>query len=89
MNGICVKYDRVGRWGFITPSDVTLPDHFVHASAITGPKSQHFLCVGQKVEFDSTGLDTEHPTALNVRKFPFTIAFQRSAPPPGPGKSKS
>jgi cold shock CspA family protein len=88
MDGICVKFDRVGRWGFITPSDITLPDHFVHASAITGPKSQHFLCVGQKVEFDSVGLDTDRPTAINVRKFPFVIAIQRGGSMPVPGEPK-
>jgi cold shock CspA family protein len=82
MDGTCVKFDRIGRWGFITPLDETLPDHFVHASDILGPKSQHFLCVGQRVEFDSTDIDTNHPTAKNVRKFPPTIAVQRSEPMP-------
>ena len=81
MYGTCVKYDRIGRWGFIAPDDLTLPDHFVHASDIVGPKSQHFLVVGQRVEFDASSDDADRPTAKNVRKFPLTIAVQRSYTP--------
>ena len=88
MDGICVKFDRIGRWGFITPSDTTLPDHFVHATDIAAPKAQRFLCVGQKVQFDSVDVGTDRPFAKNVKKFPFTIARQVSAPPPEPEEPK-
>ena len=86
MQGKCVKFDRIGRWGFITPLDTTLPDHFVHASSILGPKPHHYLYVGQEVEFDSILDSEDRPQAVNVRKYPFVIAIQRSAPAPVPGE---
>lgn len=88
MYGICVKFDRVGRWGFITSEDVTLPDVFVHATEIVGTKAQRFLVVGQKVEFEPCDDGTDRPIAKNVRKFPFTIAIQRSTPAPVQGEPK-
>ena|ERR1700693_2439302 len=82
MRGICVRFDRVQRYGFLAPSDETLPDHFVLARDILGPKSQHFLFVGQPVEFDSVDADIDRPTAKNVRKFPITVAVQYGGPEP-------
>jgi cold shock CspA family protein len=85
MTGTVIKFDRINRWGFAAPDDLTLPDHFIHASDIVGPKSQRFVCIGQKIEFDSVGMDIDRPQAKNIRKYPFTIAIQRSTPAPEPG----
>jgi cold shock CspA family protein len=82
MKGTCVRFDRVKRYGFLAPTDETLPDHFVLARDILGPKSQHFLFVGQPVEFDSVDAEIDRPTAKNVRKFPLAIAAQYGGPAP-------
>jgi len=83
MLGTVVHYNRLASYGFITPDDPTLPDHFVCATFINADKPRRFLIVGQRVEFDPVATDTAKPQAHNVRVIPTTIAIQRSAPVAG------
>jgi cold shock CspA family protein len=82
VKGECVSYDRAHGFGFvISTENPDMPNFFVHCSFIEGRKPLRFLRVGQQVEFTPAAVDTDRPQAHNVKKFPITVAIQRSAAP--------
>lgn len=64
MTGTVTTWRRDKGFGFITPSDLTQPDHFALYSWIVGRK---FLVPGETVEFDSVTDEQGRQQAHNVR----------------------
>jgi len=89
MFGQCARFDRARGFGFIIPTDdPTLPDIFVHFSAIEHNEvwRRRFLLPGMRVQFDIEPEESnpDRFRATHVRVVaPVTIAVQRSLPKPG------
>jgi cold shock CspA family protein len=86
MYGTTLKWNRLKGYGFVLADDNTLPDVFVFAKCILGPKGRRFLMPGWRVEFDVEEVP-EGLAAINLKILTKPIAMQYSATAETGGRS--